>query len=232
MTGFRDGKRAITVLQRLRERHRPLPAQFPANGLLMKIDIFPHIMPRAYFDRLQEVAPATGHLMGRMRNIPVLFDLDARFAIMDRHEGYAQVLTLASPAIEEVAGPEQAAALARLANDEMAALVRRYPERFVGFAASLPMNNSEATLAEIERAIGDLGAVGVQIYTSVNGRPLDDPEFGALFSRMAELDHHPSLRRNGPVLRRSCWPRSGPVGLENRRSGRPGRARPSEPATA
>jgi aminocarboxymuconate-semialdehyde decarboxylase len=146
------------------------------------------MLPRAYFDRLLEIAPATGHLLRRMRAIPVLFDLDRRFEIMEQYEDYVQVLTLASPPIEEVAAPADAVALARLANDEMAALVRRYPNRFLGFVASLPMGDPRAALSEIERAVGDLGASGVQVYTNVKGVALDSPQFGPIFGRMADLD--------------------------------------------
>ena len=156
--------------------------------MTMKIDVFPHILPRRYFDYLDAQASSRFHQWGRMRGLPVLFDLDERFRIMDRHEGYVQVLTLAAPAIEMVADPDEAPEFARLANDEMAALVGRYPDRFPGFVASLPMNNPEAALREVERAIGTLQATGVQIFSSVAGRPLDQPEFRPLFDRMAELD--------------------------------------------
>ena len=50
------------------------------------------------------------------------------------------------------------------------------------------MNNPEAAVKEIERAIKKLGAVGMQIYTNVNGRPLDEPDFLPIFEKMAELD--------------------------------------------
>jgi len=76
--------------------------------------------------------------------------------------------------------------LARLANDEMAALVAKHTDRFPGFVASLPMNNPEAALKEIDRAIDGLGATGVQMFSNVNRRPLDLPEFQPLFDRMAE----------------------------------------------
>src|SRR2546422_8786733 len=51
--------------------------------------------------------------------------------------------------------------------------------------ASLPMNNPDAALREIDRAIDGLGATGVQIFSNVNGRPLDEPEWAPLFDRMA-----------------------------------------------
>jgi predicted TIM-barrel fold metal-dependent hydrolase len=56
---------------------------------------------------------------------------------------------------------------------------------FPAFVASLPLNNVPASLEEMERAIGKLGAKGIQIFTNVNGRPLDDPEFFPIFERMA-----------------------------------------------
>jgi aminocarboxymuconate-semialdehyde decarboxylase len=85
-----------------------------------------------------------------------------------------------------VAGSERSPELARLANDEMAALVARHPERFPGFVASLPMNNPDAALGEIDRAIDQLGATGVQVFSNVNGRPLDLPEHLQIFERLAQ----------------------------------------------
>jgi aminocarboxymuconate-semialdehyde decarboxylase len=135
-----------------------------------------------------EVAPPRLDLQKRMRGIPVLVDLDARLRIMDRHEGYVQVLTLASPPIETLGGAGLTPELARLANDGMAEIVDKLPDRFPGFVASLPMNNPDAAAAEIDRAIDQLGATGVQIYTNVAGRPLDLPEYRPIFARMAERD--------------------------------------------
>jgi aminocarboxymuconate-semialdehyde decarboxylase len=151
-----------------------------------KIDVFPHILPRAYFDRMLRVAPPGLALQKRMSGIPALVDLSLRLAMMDRWEGYVQVLTLASPPIEVVAPPAGSPDLARLANDEMAAIVSRHPDRFPGFVASLPMNHPEAAMREIDRAVDDLGATGVQLFTNVNGRPLDGPEYQPIFARMAE----------------------------------------------
>src|SRR5215467_6227986 len=147
----------------------------------MKIDVFPHILPRPYFERMSAVAPPQLHMQKRMRGIPVLVDLDERLRIMDRYESYAQVLTLASPPIEILGGPELTRDLARLANDSMAEIVARHPDRFPGFVASLPMNDPAGAVAEIDRAIDQLHATGVQIYTNVNGKALDGPEFEPIF---------------------------------------------------
>jgi predicted TIM-barrel fold metal-dependent hydrolase len=155
----------------------------------LRIDAFPHILPRRYFDRMISASsgPAS-HMQKRTAGIPVLYDLDERFRVMDRFDGYVQVLTLAAPPIEAVGPPELTRDLARIANDEMAELVRRYPERFLGFAASLAMNDPDAALREIDRATSELGALGIQIFTNVNGLPLDDARFEPIFTWMAELD--------------------------------------------
>jgi predicted TIM-barrel fold metal-dependent hydrolase len=151
-----------------------------------KLDIFPHILPRPFFERMTAIArdnPALASSMKRWLNIPVLWDLDARMKVMSGFERYQQVLTLSLPAIEFLAGPDESPALARLANDSLAEIVAAHPDLFPAFVASLPMNNVPAALEEVDRAIGLLGAKGIQLFTNVNGRPLDDPEFLPIFDR-------------------------------------------------
>jgi predicted TIM-barrel fold metal-dependent hydrolase len=153
----------------------------------LKLDIFPHIFPKAFFDRMKELAERNPALAGQIKrwlNIPVLWDLDARLAMMKRFKGYRQVLTLSLPAIEFLAGPEDSPELARIANDGMARIVAQHPAQFPAFVASLPLNNVQASIEEMDRAIGELGAKGVQIFTNMNGRPMDEPEFYPLFERM------------------------------------------------
>jgi uncharacterized protein len=156
---------------------------------MTKIDVFPHILPKPYFDKMLSMSSRSAYMQKRVRDIPVMYDLDVRFRIMEQYQDYAQVLTLNLPPIEVVAGPKESPDLAKLANDSMAELVSKYPKHFPAFVASLPLNNPDATLREAERAVKELGARGVQIGSNVNGRPLDEPEFRALFSLMAQLDY-------------------------------------------
>jgi predicted TIM-barrel fold metal-dependent hydrolase len=154
-----------------------------------KLDIFPHIFPREYFERMKAIAesnPGLAAALKRWMHIPVLWDLDRRIRMMKRWPGYQQVLTLSMPAIEFLGTPEETPALARLANDGMHEIVQRHNDLFPCFVASLPMNNVAASLEEMDRAIGSLGAKGIQIFTNVNGRPLDDPEFFPIFERMVK----------------------------------------------
>jgi len=153
-----------------------------------KIDIFPHIFPKAYFDKMVEIIPNKAAVR-RWLNIPVLYDLDARLRMMEEFgPDYQQILTLSMPAVEYVAPPETSPEMARIANDGMAEIVAKHPDRFPAFAASVPMNNVKAALAEITRAVESQGARGIQIMTNVNGRPLDDPELAPIFEKMHSYD--------------------------------------------
>src|SRR3989338_9691202 len=155
---------------------------------MLKIDIFPHIYPQRYSERIFSRSGPGLDMQNRFREIPVLTDLELRFRIMDQYGDYVQVLTLCSPPIEALGSPQETPELARLANDGMAELVEKYPDRFPGFVASMPMNNPAAAPRETDRAITGLGATGIQVFSNVNGRPLDETEFQPLFARMAALN--------------------------------------------
>jgi uncharacterized protein len=163
------------------------------------IDAFTHILPRAYLERLERQLAQTMdpsrlayYRAGVFTFDAVITDLDARWRTMDTIEriepegGYTQVLTLAVPPLEEVVPPAAAAEFARIANDEMADLVRRFPDRFAGFAAALPLSDLEAALRELDRALTQLGALGAQLYTNVLGVALDEPRFEPVFSKLEE----------------------------------------------
>ena len=155
---------------------------------MRKIDVFTHIFPAPYQAGVARVAPNVKDIGKRMRGIPMLVDLDERFRVMDRFEGYQQVLSIATPPIELFAPPADAIDLAKAANDGMAELVGRYPDRFPAFVASLPLNDPDAAASELDRAIGELGARGFQLFSNVCGKPIVAPEFLPLFEAMARFD--------------------------------------------
>jgi len=151
------------------------------------LDIFNHFMPSPYFERLQKLAPthAAATAFPRLRT---LWDIDARLKLLDQFGDLQQVLSLANPPLEYLGTPAETPDLARMANDGLADLCRRYPDRFPTFIASLPMNNIEASLAEIDRAVTQLGAKGVQVFTNVAGAPLSDAKYRPIFARMVAHD--------------------------------------------
>lgn len=167
---------------------------------MQKIDVFAHILPTNYLDALSKKVGrrAAEALNCRQR----LNDLNIRFRIMDRHEGYAQILNIAGPPVEDVASPKVAADLAKIANDDMAELVNKYPDRFLGAVACLPMNNMDAAVKEVDRTIIELGFRGVQITSNIMDKPVDSPEFRPLFERMnyyhLPILIHPRAMKSGP----------------------------------
>jgi len=101
-----------------------------------------------------------------------------------------------------MAGPEKSPEFAKIANDGLAEYVDKYPDRFPAFIASLPMNNPDAALDEIDRSINGLKAVGIQFFSNVAGKPLDLPEFKPMFQKISEYDLpiwiHPTRGANIP----------------------------------
>ena len=165
---------------------------------MKKIDIFNHVCPPKFLERISDLKD----IGKRMREVPMLHDLDERFRVMDRFPDYVQVLAAGMPPIEGLVGPDESPALARLCNDDLADMCSRHPERFPTFLASLPLNNPDACIEEIHRSVKDLGARAVQIYSNVGGKPLDLPEFEPIFATMAKLDLplflHPQRGANFP----------------------------------
>lgn len=165
------------------------------------IDIFNHFMPKNVFERVRELVP-NHPAMKAFPELPTLWDLDKRLKMMDEFQGLQQILSLSNPPIEQLGGPDVTPQIARIANDGLAELCRKLPDRFPAFIASMPMNNVEACMEEIDRSIKQLGARGIQVFTNVNGKPLSLPEYRPIFRRMAEYDLpvwiHPMRGANSP----------------------------------
>ncbi|GAA5148385.1 amidohydrolase family protein [Microbacterium pseudoresistens] len=170
----------------------------------MKIDSFCHLLPPRYADRffaIDDSAPLK-NLQERTRNIPALFDLDLRFRQMDEFGAYRQVINVAAPPLEDMGSSAFNAEMARLANDSLAELVADHPDRFVGFCAAVSLDDPQRAIEEAEYAFTELGAVGVQIYSHVHGKPLDLPEFDAFWETIARHDKLVQVHPN----RTSAWP--------------------------
>jgi aminocarboxymuconate-semialdehyde decarboxylase len=128
-------------------------------------------------------------------------ELDARLRLMDRAGVDLQVLSPA-PQLPYGADANLAAAAARYVNDEYAAVVAAHPDRFRAFAAT-PMPDIEVAIAEIRRALDELGMVGVTMNTSVLDRAITDPDFEPIF---AELDGRGTVLYLHPAGNGACSP--------------------------
>ncbi|OMC43035.1 amidohydrolase family protein [Mycobacterium sp. IS-1264] len=100
-----------------------------------------------------------------------------------------QVLSLTSPGLQVDLDAERARDNARFANDYLAKVIARHPDRFQGFAA-LPLQDPGAAVAELERAVTQDGLCGALVndcITGPGGRYLDAPEYDELWSALESL---------------------------------------------
>jgi predicted TIM-barrel fold metal-dependent hydrolase len=140
------------------------------------IDAFNHFFPKRFFAGLLETPAAAKDMGKRVRGIPALFDLDERLRVVDSFPDYSQVLSLGMPATDRLWDATHSPEWTKIGNDGLAELVTQYPDRFPGYAASLPMNAPAAAVKEAERALAN-GAHAIQLHTNVDGAPLDQDAF-------------------------------------------------------
>ena len=149
------------------------------------IDFYTHFMPPGYMERFRALSREPG-IVKRLGTIPVLHDLEARRRLVGQWPGYQQVLAPAPPGPEKLGRPEDRRGLARFINEGLAEVVRQHPDEFPAFVAAIRLDDIGEGLAELDHAVGQLGARGVQIYTNMNGRPMDGPEFEPLWAALSE----------------------------------------------
>jgi aminocarboxymuconate-semialdehyde decarboxylase len=129
----------------------------------------------------------------------VRFTPEERLADMDAQGVDVQVLSVHTPFFGYHLDAERGAALAREVNEEIAAMVKRWPDRFAGLA-TLPMQDPDAAIAELERAVTRLGLKGAELDTIVNGENWDAPRFRPFFKAAeamgAVLFYHPQPQHN------------------------------------
>lgn len=181
----------------------------------MRVDAFTHIYTPEYLQTLRKSCPGIelstdgagrtvilDRLSGEITNF--LFEnsafvgLKERLDMMDRLKIDAQVLTAAQPTIDPHllhVSSDRTIELARIINDSMAKMIQGFEDRFIPIA-EIPALEIHEALVEIERAVRDLGMKGIQLNTTIGGRPLDSPEFRPLFAKVSTL--------NIPILIHPC----------------------------
>ena len=168
----------------------------------MKIDIFTHVMLPRYKQALYKHAHKFPTEKAVQDRRPLLTDHAGRLRKLDPYPDMVQVLAPTMPPVEEVVGPEEAAELARICNDEIAELTAKFPNKYIAAIANVPLNNMHIALKETERAIKQLGFKGIQIHTRVLGKPLSSEELMPLYELMVKFDLpiwvHPMRSSNQP----------------------------------
>ncbi|MCP3978791.1 MAG: amidohydrolase [bacterium] len=167
----------------------------------MRVDVHTHILPEKLpdldarygcegFVGLEHHCPGKARMMlggNCFREIEAnSWSPERRIEECDRDGVDVQVLSTVPVMFAYWARARHAWDLARLLNDHIAEIVRDHPRRFVGLA-SLPLQDPDLAIQELERSVQQLGLAGVQIGTHVNGRNLDDADLFPVLSRAAEL---------------------------------------------
>ncbi len=195
--------------------------RIPGFERSMRIDAHAHFYPERFLDLIEgqgdkhpievrrEGAGGERKLFVAGREFfsfsPDFFDLDSRLEQMAVSDVDMQVISLGPPMVywaESALGAE----LCRVFNDEMAQIVRRYPDRFVALAA-VPLQDVGAAVSELERAARDLDVRGAMIPTAIGMKDLDSPEF---------IPFYEAAERMELPLFMHPMPRPGPEGLRLR----------------
>lgn len=178
------------------------------------IDIHAHLMPQCLWKALDagqawygvryEPGQGLGFTVRHGKRNPVQspklrFTPEERLQDMDAQGVDVQVVSIHTPFFGYDLEPTQGRELAREVNDEIAEMTRQWPQRFAGLA-TLPVQDVDAAVRELDRAIHVLGLKGAELDTVVNGQSWDEPEFLPLFKAAeamgAVLFFHPQPQDN------------------------------------
>jgi aminocarboxymuconate-semialdehyde decarboxylase len=174
----------------------------------MKIDVHAHFADRAYFDELTRlhgltsISGSAGQTLLRKDATTYtwfresFFDLDDQLRDMDKFGIDIRILSLSTPSVYDWPAGAQVP-IARAANDVLAKICSAHPDRFLGLAA-LPLADTGAAIAEMDRCLDELGFRGVAIGSNIGGKPLNHPDFEEFW---AEVD-----RRRVPVVEHPMYP--------------------------
>lgn len=162
---------------------------------MKSIDIHTHVLPMELPSwspiRLEHVAPSRARML---RADGTLFrevgsncwDPEERLRECDQAGVGVQVLSTVPVLFSYGAAAGQTNDLARFLNDHIASVCATMPRRFAGLG-TLPLQSPDLAVKELERCVGELGLVGVQIGSHVNHWNLSDPALFPFFKRAAEL---------------------------------------------
>ena len=168
---------------------------------MLKIDVHTHILPPRWPDlrerygyggwvQLEHQGTGCSHMTldgSFFRAVdPNCWDTEIRIRECDEHAVHVQVLSTVPIMFSYWAKPQDTYDLARILNDHIATSVADHPRRFIGLG-TLPMQDADLAVKELERCTRDLGLAGIEIGTHVNGMNLDHPQLFPVLEAAEEL---------------------------------------------
>jgi aminocarboxymuconate-semialdehyde decarboxylase len=182
----------------------------------MKFDLHTHFYTERLFQTIRDLpsefsfgASSTGQTIITYRGArffgvtPAMTDVSKRLEDMDRTGIDVEVVSLSTPNVFFTDAAHQPA-VARMMNDSYAELIAQHPTRFKGFA-SIPMDDSDAALNELHRALDELKLNGVVLLSNIGGRPLTSPEYRPFFEEANRMKLciflHPMIPANSDSFR-------------------------------
>ncbi len=161
------------------------------------VDFHNHYYPPEYLEALQS-APSRIAISRDSDGNPILTypgdynvvvpghrDIDYRERVLEGEGIDRQVLTFTTPGTH-LDPPSRSVPLARLVNDALASIAASRARRFSALA-TLPLNDPQASVEELERAVGQLGLPGAMLFSNVEGVALADERFWPLYEKAEEL---------------------------------------------
>lgn len=171
------------------------------------IDIHNHFFPPEYLEAVRKGPSNVKVTFDSQKNpmlhypgdynivVPEHRDIGLRTEVLKNAGVDIQVLTFTTPGVH-IESPEFAAELARMVNDSFAMIKHEHPDRFSALA-TLPLNDPEASVKELERSVKELGFRGAALHSNINGVALSDKKYRPLYETANELgavfDIHPSF---------------------------------------
>lgn len=168
----------------------------------MKIDIHTHIMPEKIpnwfqkfgygdFITLEHHRPCCAKMIKGDKVFREIehncWDTDVRLKEMDDTDVTLQVLSTIPVLFNYWAKPEHALESSRFFNDHIAEAVTRHPERYIGLG-TLPMQDVDLAVKELERCVGELHLPGVELGSNINKKNLNDPSFYPFWEAAVSLN--------------------------------------------
>jgi aminocarboxymuconate-semialdehyde decarboxylase len=173
------------------------------------VDVHNHFYPPAYVDALRAGESAITVRVDAEGNpevhypgdynvlVPGHRDIAHRAEVLEREGVDTQVISLTTPGTH-VETPARAARYASLVNDAFARVVADYRGRFAAYA-TLPLNDPAASVAELRRAVEQLGFRGAMLFSNVNGVPLADARYWPLYEAADALGVVLHIHPTNPV---------------------------------